>query len=858
MIASKSVTNSSQHRRTKSSVLSNLSFIHKRIPSAGDVLSGNLNDCFVATSSPESSQYPQSHHSTYKALEERHQNEQCQQPGRPENSDTGRKTLKKTISSLSLKSTSKKDTVKGAKALESKSKKTAKIRSSTNLTNLLSRPKSHANLRKEATPDQIPIDKNKENKPPIYNSEKKNQASLREPTYQYLTCEESISQVESDKFLEDEIHLYTPQVYSPGKQRNFYQTGKQPTLGKRDDTSLRPRSTYIPGPLSIQDISRRVSGGSRNSAELIRRGSEKFQIHERKSSLTVPKLEKPEKINQNRGQRVLAAVSSSFGAKVFKTSEDRSHKIIDDNDISMEFEAMLDRRNIPEHQRDKMRSLAMTLKKDFIKQDRAEIAASKKIKNEKNNTDTVANLTFSMNELPEPTPRRPRSRTFTISRTSSKDYGISFKKTKADSTHSKNTHRKPSESLKSRGKLFAGVGTSAAQSIIAKTKGKTPDDFVSYMKKTTKPESVEVGRLHKLRLLLRNETVSWTDEFIKQGGMGEIVELLHRIMAIEWREEHEDALLHEALLCLKALSTTALALKYLDDMQITLFPALLHMVFDAEKKGPSEFTTRNIITSLLFTYLKSAPIINRQERARTVLSYLQDPEPSESQKPVGFIFQMRRPRPYRTWCKEVVNVSKEVFWIFLHNLNVIPNSESQHSVDNVTCEGKIQSNSPVISQSCDSPNNIYSYMSKHFPQERPPIPAAPYVGGVEWDATNYLASHLDLLNGIIACLPDREQRNTLREQMLVSGWEKCMGGTLRLCNKKFYLSIHAGLCCWVTAAEEDGWETKDVRCGPYMESKEPICKHPPKKADLSVPKIALNFLGNSEVEKEVDSESVWL
>ncbi|KAK3933507.1 hypothetical protein QBC46DRAFT_401948 [Diplogelasinospora grovesii] len=47
-------------------------------------------------------------------------------------------------------------------------------------------------------------------------------------------------------------------------------------------------------------------------------------------------------------------------------------------------------------------------------------------------------------------------------------------------------------------------------------------------------------------------------------------------MEVEWREEHEDALLHEVLLCLKALSTTALALQHLDRIQVTLFPALLH------------------------------------------------------------------------------------------------------------------------------------------------------------------------------------------------------------------------------------------------------------------------------------------
>lgn len=62
-----------------------------------------------------------------------------------------------------------------------------------------------------------------------------------------------------------------------------------------------------------------------------------------------------------------------------------------------------------------------------------------------------------------------------------------------------------------------------------------PTDYVSYLRKVQKPELVEVGKIHKLRLLLRNETVAWIDEFVRQGGMKEIVHLLNRIMEVEWR-----------------------------------------------------------------------------------------------------------------------------------------------------------------------------------------------------------------------------------------------------------------------------------------------------------------------------------
>lgn len=315
--------------------------------------------------------------------------------------------------------------------------------------------------------------------------------------------------------------------------------------------------------------------------------------------------------------------------------------------------------------------------------------------------------------------------------------------------------------------------------------------------------------------------------------------------------------MHEVLLCLKALSTTALALQHLNNFQSSLFPALLHMLFDEEKKGPSEFTTRNIITSLLFTHLKMAPLSERTHRAKVILSYLRNQEPSESQRPVGFVLEMRKERPYTVWNKEVVNVTKEVFWIFLHNLNVIAlqGSKSPNHDDSSHDTSSSTISSSASRSSFDASNPHHVYMFKHFPQELPPVPAAPYVGGVEWDATNYLASHLDLVNGILACLPTKEERNTLREQLLISGWEKCMGSTLRLCKEKFYGGVHAGLRCWVAAAAEDGWDTRDVRCGPSVESRSP--KKSPKKWPVEeVPKIAMK-LDFEEVRRHA-SPDVWV
>jgi hypothetical protein len=281
------------------------------------------------------------------------------------------------------------------------------------------------------------------------------------------------------------------------------------------------------------------------------------------------------------------------------------------------------------------------------------------------------------------------------------------------------------------------------------------------------------------------------------------------------------------------------------------------MLFDEEKKGPSEFTTRNIISSLLFTYLKSSPLSERSQRAMTLLSYLKDPEPSESQRPVGFVLDMHRSRPYRVWCKEVVNVTKEVFWIFLHNLNVIalPTRGNDYSSRDDASNSTITSLSSNSNFDASNPHHVY--MVKNFPQELPPVPAAPYVGGVEWDATNYLASHLDIINSILACLPTREERNTLREQLRVSGWEKCMGATLRLCKEKFYGGVHAGLRCWVAAAAEDGWNTRDVRCGPAVENRSPVRKSPKKGAVEEAPKIDMKLDFGRE-KKIANDDAAWL
>jgi hypothetical protein len=404
---------------------------------------------------------------------------------------------------------------------------------------------------------------------------------------------------------------------------------------------------------------------------------------------------------------------------------------------------------------------------------------------------------------------RPRSRTFTFSRSDSPT-----KKQKGETGERKTSSKtNPLPKSPSTRSLVSNCSEKSS------SKAVKSDEFISYLKKTPKPQNVEIGKLHKLRLLIRNETVEWVDTFIQDGGMTELVALLHRIMEIEWREDHEDTLLHELLRCLKGLCTTATALKQLNDISGILYPALLGMLFDEEHKGPSEFTTRELIVEIVFAHISTAPEGELETRALELLKYLKDPVKEKESSTVPFILQMHQPRPYQVWCKEMSNVTKEVFWIFIHHLNVIPVPPQQ---------------------SRDNPAK--SYAKSHFPGQRAIVPAAPYVGGVEWDATNYLATHIDLLNGLIASLPTRQARNTLRQEFQVSGFEKLMGH-LRACNPKYYGAVHDSVKVWIGAALEDDWDVKTVRMGPGdgKTSVSPVKQSPKKKAEkppqLQAPKM---------------------
>ncbi|KAI8626496.1 armadillo-type protein [Xylariaceae sp. FL1651] len=759
------------HQRSRSNVL--VSFMHRRNNSDGSALTpAGLRPLSIAGTQPPVQTdmgFPNFSHST--TLGEI-QNQAEAIPRSP---------TKRGLIPSSFKSAAVKESSKVAQAAKNKDdslppKNPKKTKSTTNLVALLSRSKSSKNLNKLVGEDDIYSRKDKENQTPPASITP--QETSRPPIYAQFSSGALEKQNGSIASNDDFGSAFASNASSSDRSSNL-RVKERPKSYHAQFTAT--RDTQQTADTDHNPMYTKASPSK------VQRGLKIFTN------------------GTGSGNKPLITESSGF--------------LVNPKDIDKHLEAMLDRRNIPENQRYKMRNLADTIKMEFIRQDWAESRGASATR--PNSHDSDSSMTGSQDHGSKS--KSWRGRSFTLSRSSRKksDSTSPTKKSKREGTLGRHFRTRSTESLAS--DRPSSAGSNSGSGILSKMKlQQGPMDYVSYLRKVKQPELVEVGKLHKLRLLLRNETVAWTEEFIRHGGMQEIVGLLHRIMDVEWREEHEDALLHENLLCLKALCTTALALQYLHSIQATLFPALLHMLFDPEKKGPSEFTTRSIITSVLFTYIQSASPQDRPIRAKTVLNHLRDPEPKEEDRPVGFVLEMRRDRPYRVWSKESINVTKEVFWIFLHHLNVVYLPR-----DKEPKEGH-------------SPSGIDSmtYMQTHFPQERPPVPAAPYVGGVEWDATNYLASHLDLLNAILACTPTAEERNALRSLFRISGWERCMGASLRLCKEKFYPSVHDGLRTWVAAAAEDGWDVQDVRYGPPPEPKSPT-KSKTKKDEQPAPRIEI-------------------
>ena len=196
-----------------------------------------------------------------------------------------------------------------------------------------------------------------------------------------------------------------------------------------------------------------------------------------------------------------------------------------------------------------MRSLDTNIKADFIRKDKSSSGSASSTEGlslQSSSRPSTGNRSKTNNSAISSTGEATEGEGATDSRKKSRPRSLTFTFNKSDQSPSKKQKsERPSsyQRTKSGGLTPSASSTSlvsadgAQESSIFRraTKAAAPEDYIAYLKKIQKPEVVEVGKVHKLRQLLRNETVGWVETFISQGGMTELVELLYRIIKVEWR-----------------------------------------------------------------------------------------------------------------------------------------------------------------------------------------------------------------------------------------------------------------------------------------------------------------------------------
>jgi hypothetical protein len=516
------VPRNAHHQRTKSSVLRSL-IGHRRNNSDGTTLPPALliptttTEAQVCTKGPTLDFSHEYHHLAPKmslqALGELQRNRQDQAQRSPERTrERGQappSPSKGGFATISLKALGMKESSKLSKPKEPSSPtKPKKAKSATNLSTLLSRPKSIKNLKQLLSDEDARSAKDKENRTPP--SSVANEHTLPPPIYAQFASQnygtlDSPQATRRDPFGE--------QAGSGTGRAVGSATGDG--VGKQRPKSYQPYATGMEGKPVLGDG--RQGRSKKSPDEAVRK------------RMTWGKGE------SNAGSSGKNVFHGMAGRSKSSTSL-KSEPFIDPKDIDKHLEAMLDRRNIPENQRYKMRNLSDTIKMEFIRQDWAE--AQDKLERPATNRSfgsSDGSATGGSDRDDSKKKKHARGLSLTLGKGTSKAPPSPTKKQKTDSSlgrhfRSKSTDNVPGDQPSSSTEAPSHGG------IFAKVKGQQrPADFVSYLRKVQKPELVEVGKLHKLRLLLRNETVAWTEDFIRQGGMEEIVGLLHRIMSVEWR-----------------------------------------------------------------------------------------------------------------------------------------------------------------------------------------------------------------------------------------------------------------------------------------------------------------------------------
>ncbi|KAH9041609.1 armadillo-type protein [Lactarius pseudohatsudake] len=336
----------------------------------------------------------------------------------------------------------------------------------------------------------------------------------------------------------------------------------------------------------------------------------------------------------------------------------------------------------------------------------------------------------------------------------------------------------------------------------------SPVQFVSVLTAKSSLE-LEVDVLKKLRLLLRNEAASWSQDFLKAGGYSALLTRLNELLEVEWREEqHDDKLLHEILRCLKALSTSEIGCFALRSSCPTPFAQLVSLLYSDKK--PGDVATRQLIVDLLMILFELYPpsslpsigsvpprtevwettprsTITLPHPHRTLYSLLRTllltPAPRAAEAPEvplsphEFIDALHRPRIYKAYLQEFSDICRDYFWIFCH-----PNNTIWVLAD--TDEARV---------------------------EKPRAPGG-MTGGVEYEAMSYLTTHFRLLNAFAKAaydlnLPNEHELSAhrLHADLFLSGFERILL-IARKASTTYYPTLHLEIARYVALAGQVRYE----------------------------------------------------
>ena len=434
---------------------------------------------------------------------------------------------------------SKKDT----RQLEEKALK--KSKSSTSLSALFSRPRSS----KGSKADEVRLQDDKENErpsdftplaqpPPIW-AQFATTAVLDSPS----TKQVPLNDCGSGK---EDLKKNTARLGSPSKGRTA-RDRDLPAPSEISRRKSRPKSESLEFDIYSESQSKIFSGIRRSARHRggARDSNEETLIHQNnlETEQNPSHCEKGGNVVvAKRGSRVLEA-AAFFNQKSQQSPKESaarpSSARLDPVAVEEAFEFLLDTRNVPLATRDKMRNLDTNIKADFIKQDKANPGSASSAEGLAERTSRPQSRkqagSSASDELDEgkenvtPKKLRPRSLTFTFSKG---DQSPSKRQESSSHQRAKSGELTPTASSKPSSPAVNSYGLS----LFAKSdKFALPEQVIGYLRKVQPPQAVEVGKIQKLRQLLRNETVGWVDDFTAQGGMMEIVQLLYRTMAVEWR-----------------------------------------------------------------------------------------------------------------------------------------------------------------------------------------------------------------------------------------------------------------------------------------------------------------------------------